>query len=102
MSDVLDIEFFDHMTGADRGLQRELIELFRGQVEAWASALSADAAWRDPVHTLKGSARGIGLQKLSAACEAAETAGGGAALEDVRAALAEALAALERFAGDMP
>jgi HPt (histidine-containing phosphotransfer) domain-containing protein len=53
------------------------------------------------VHTLKGSARGIGLSALAAACEAAETAEDSeAALADVRVALGEALTALEQFAAE--
>jgi HPt (histidine-containing phosphotransfer) domain-containing protein len=53
------------------------------------------------VHTLKGSARGIGFSALAAACEAAETAEEPeAALCEVRAALAEALGALEQFAAE--
>lgn len=92
---------FDHMTGGDAALQAEIIVLFRAQTQAWAQLLAADANWRDAAHTMKGSARGIGLWSLAAACEAAEQAGEdeGAglahALDKVRAALDEALAALE-------
>jgi HPt (histidine-containing phosphotransfer) domain-containing protein len=99
--DVLDRAHFDHMTGADRALQAEVLELFRVQADGWSAALAAGEGWRDSVHTLKGSARGIGLNRLAAACESAEAAAdAGAALVFVRAALAEALAALDRFAAD--
>lgn len=97
---VLDRAHFDHMTGADRALQIEILGLFRMQVEGWTAALGAEG-WSQAVHTLKGSARGIGLNALAAACEAAEQAPQGerdAALVHVRAALDEALAALEQFA----
>ena len=97
---VLDRAHFDHMTGADRALQVEILGLFRMQVEGWAAALGAEG-WSSAVHTLKGSARGIGLNALAAACEAAEQAPEaerGAALAHVRTTLDEALVALEQFA----
>lgn len=100
---VLDRAHFDHMTGADRVLQLEVLGLFRTQVEGWAAAIDAGAGWRDAVHTLKGSARGIGLSALAAACEGAENASEAeraAALARVRATLAEAVAALEQFAAE--
>jgi HPt (histidine-containing phosphotransfer) domain-containing protein len=100
---VLDRAHFDHMTGADRALQAEILGLFRVQVDGWKAALAAGSGWRDAVHTLKGSARGIGLHALAAACETAEAAPESeapAALARVRAALQDALAALEQFAAD--
>ncbi len=100
--DVLNRAHFDHMTGADRALQAEILGLFRMQVEGWNAAFAAGEGWRDAVHTLEGSARGIGLEMLAEACEAAESAPDGAsaeALTRVRTALNEALAALEQFAG---
>lgn len=100
---VLDRAHFDHMTGADRALQIEVLDLFRMQVDGWSSAFGGGAGWRDSVHTMKGSARGIGLSALAAACEAAETAPETdtlAALGRVRAALQDALSALEQFAAE--
>lgn len=96
---VLDRAHFQHMTGQDAGLQREVAELFRRQVAGWEAALAGGQDWRAAVHTLKGSARGIGLLRLAAACEAAE-AEGEAGLAGVQAALSEALAALDQFAAD--
>jgi len=100
---VLDRAHFDHMTGADRALQHEVLELFRMQVEGWRAAFAAGPGWRDAVHTMKGSARGIGFVALASACEAAERAAEDdtpAKLADVAAALDMALAALEQFAAD--
>jgi hypothetical protein len=100
---VLDRVHFDHMTGADRALQLEVLGLFRMQVDGWRLAFTGEPGWREAVHTMKGSARGIGLSALAAACEAAETtpeAGTLSALNSVQAALEEALAALEQFAAD--
>lgn len=97
---VLDRAHFEHMTGDDPALQAEIVGLFQGQVDEWTTGLAA-AEWRDAVHKLKGSARGIGLDVLAAACEAAERASPqetATALTRVRAALNEALAALTPFA----
>lgn len=98
---IFDQAHFDHMTGGDRALQREVLDLFRAQIAGWSAAMTAGLGWRDAVHTLKGSARGIGLSALAAACEAAEQApeaDAAATLSGVRAALAEALRALEQYA----
>jgi len=98
---VFDQAHFDHMTGGDRALQREVVDLFRAQVEGWSAAMSAGHGWRDAVHTLKGSARGIGLSALAAACETAEGAPDAdvaVAIIGVRAALADALVSLEQYA----
>ncbi len=100
---VLDRAHFDHMTGADRALQLEVLDLFRMQVDGWRTAFGGAPGWRDAVHTMKGSARGIGLSALAVACEAAEAAsesGALAALNGVQSALDEALAALEQFAAE--
>jgi HPt (histidine-containing phosphotransfer) domain-containing protein len=86
------------MTGGDRALQGEVIALFRQQVAGWRAHIEAGGDWRDAVHTMKGSARGIGLNALAAACEAAEAQP--EALANVVAALEAALEELERFAAD--
>lgn len=102
MNAVLDRAHFDHMTGADRALQLEIVALFRAQASNWEAVFStAGAEWRTAAHTLKGSARGIGLAALALACEAAEAGpddASGEALAHLRAELARALAALEQFA----
>jgi HPt (histidine-containing phosphotransfer) domain-containing protein len=100
---VLDRAHFDHMTGADRALQVEVVGLFRMQADGWAAACAGGEGWRVAVHTLKGSARGIGLTALAEACEAAEAAPDAeraGALANVRAALSEAMTALEQFAAE--
>lgn len=99
MTPVLDRDHFAYMTGHDAVLQREILGLFRGQIDGWEAVFAAGGDWRTAVHTLKGSARGIGLMRLAAACEAAENAPH-EGLAGVRAALNEALAELEQFAAD--
>lgn len=104
MSAVLDRAHFNHMTGGDRALQLEIIALFRTQTHAWDQAFAAGADWRDAAHTLKGSARGIGLVTLALACEAAEAAREttcGEALARLRDELAAALRTLEQFAAEI-
>ncbi|QGZ95845.1 Hpt domain-containing protein [Terricaulis silvestris] len=100
---VLDRAHFDHMTGADRALQLEVLGLFRMQIDAWRAAFGTGESWRDAVHTMKGSARGIGLMALAAACEAAEQASNADhadAMQSLQAHLEDALAALEQFAAE--
>ncbi|MBL8537753.1 MAG: Hpt domain-containing protein [Hyphomonadaceae bacterium] len=91
---VFDRAAFDAATAGDRELQREVLALFRGQVAGWRVAFAGED-WRTAVHTLKGSARGIGLPALAQACAAAEEAGA-EGLAGVEQELARALAALDQ------
>lgn len=100
MPALLDRAHFVHMTGGDVALQREVIELFRGQVRGWTERLSPSASWRDTAHTMKGSARGIGLEALADVCHAVETMPNtevAAATALLRAALDEALSAINAY-----
>jgi HPt (histidine-containing phosphotransfer) domain-containing protein len=72
---LIDEGHFEVMTGGDKGLQTEVLGLFRAQAELWKRLLTADApdsVWRDAAHALKGSARGIGAFELAEACADAE------------------------------
>ena len=53
---------------------------------AWATLDLDNDGWRDAIHTIKGTARGIGAGLLAEACERVETTGPGA-LPTVHAAL---------------
>lgn len=98
MQAPLDRAHFSHMTGGDLPLQREILELFRGQVEGWIERLVPGEHWRDAAHTLKGSARGIGLTVLAEVCEAAEASDDElAAITRLRAALQDALVAVASY-----
>jgi HPt (histidine-containing phosphotransfer) domain-containing protein len=103
-SSVLDLDHLRRYTHADPALESELVALFREQCALWLRALDpkGDAeTWRSGAHALKGSARGIGAFALAEACEAAEVLTGEAgtpvarsvALETLRVAMNEALAA---------
>jgi len=100
MHALLDRAHFGDMTGDDLPLQREIIELFRAQVDGWMALLAPGDDWRGAAHTLKGSARGIGLDALAEVCHAVETMANdeeAAATALLRAALAEALVAIEAY-----
>lgn len=103
---VFDQGHFAMMTADDRSLQVELIHLFRQQAVLWRRLLIPDApthTWRDAAHTVKGTARGLGLWALAEACENAETLAKAGAIEGqwvkehldrVRGRLEEAVTAL--------
>lgn len=105
---VFDRPHFAHMTGGDAALEVEIVQIFRTQTQLWSRLLIPDAPtpiWRDAAHTVKGSARGLGLWALAEACERAEELGKAGAVEGalvyhalkaVRASLDEALDALDR------
>jgi len=105
---VFDRPHFVHMTGGDAALEVEIVGIFRTQTQLWSRLLIPDAPtpiWRDAAHTVKGSARGLGLWALAEACERAEELGKAGAVEGalvsqalkaVRASLDEALDALDR------
>lgn len=90
---VIDDDHLRQMTLGDRGLEREVLEIFIRQaalmlrrISGAKPALAAAAA-----HTLKGSARGIGAWRVAHAADRLEqtAAGGGDSLEAFKAAIAE-------------
>ena len=86
----IDLVHLARMTLGDRGLEREVLELFDRQAgmlivrmqQAARTGICAAA------HTLKGSARGIGAWRVARAAEAVELAAGSAAELDLEAAIA--------------
>jgi HPt (histidine-containing phosphotransfer) domain-containing protein len=104
MSQIFDIVYFRQATADDIALQREVADLFRGQVPLWRVRLAEaePRARADAAHTIKGSARGMGFYILAIACEHAEVRGGAdlEAIDGVLQALDDALAALDAWAGD--
>ncbi|MCU0881787.1 MAG: Hpt domain-containing protein [Hyphomonadaceae bacterium] len=74
---VIDRAHLDRMTGGDGELALEVLDLFGEQIAMWQRLLSPsseNADWLVGVHTIKGSARGIGAWDLAEACGAAEDA----------------------------
>lgn len=71
----LDLVHLAKYTFGDRGLESELLGLFRSQAGIYVSRLEAAATakdWRDAAHSLKGSARGLGAWALGDIAEDAE------------------------------
>lgn len=109
-SHIFDRAHFSMMTGDDLELQGEILQIFRVQADLWARLLIPDAPtpiWRDAAHTVKGSAKGLGLWALAEACDYAEDLGRAGAVEGsmvqsalrrVRDRLDEALAAIDAAA----
>jgi HPt (histidine-containing phosphotransfer) domain-containing protein len=90
MGEAIDREFFQRATFGDRELQRDLLALFGEQAARFGPALAEEngEARRRAVHTLKGSARGIGAQLLAEAAEAFERSATAETLLRLRDALA--------------
>jgi HPt (histidine-containing phosphotransfer) domain-containing protein len=78
----IDLDHLKRQTFGDADLEREVLDLFvrqsRLMVARMQSARDA-ASWAEAIHTLKGSALGIGAFAVALAAEAAEvnTSGGG-------------------------
>ena len=98
---VIDEEHLGQMTFGDRRLEREVLEIFRRQAAIMLGRIGGNepAAASMAVHTLKGSARGIGAWRVARAAERLEQAGAdaerSAALGELTAATVEARAAID-------
>ena len=108
----LDEEHLVQMTFGDRRLEREVLEIFRRQAAIMLSRVGGPepAAAAAAVHTLKGSARGIGAWRVARAAERLENACGeadrAACYSELHAATLAARAAidarLESYSNQMP
>ena len=75
LSGALDLSVLKGFTLDDADLADEVLSLFQEQVRIWSPMLdSREPGWNDAVHTLKGSASGVGAMQVAEACAAAETA----------------------------
>ncbi len=96
LTGAVDFSVLDRTTGGDDAVAEEILGLFVQQAEGWAPMLDVrEDGWRDAVHTLRGTAAGIGAGALAEACavaEAAEKADAPPLLERVRDDLNAALA----------
>lgn len=115
---ILDLAHLSAMTGGDTALALDVLAIFQSQAETWGRLLDASAPgeqWADAAHTLKGAALSVGAKRLAATCAEAERRGraGDASraeaallLNDVRAAMGEALeaaaSAAHKLAGSAP
>ncbi|WP_261402571.1 Hpt domain-containing protein [Chenggangzhangella methanolivorans] len=87
----------------DRSLEREVLELFRRQARILLfrfDALTNPAERADVAHTLKGSARGVGANRVAFAADELERAAmagepTGKALAELAESVAEVTSAIE-------
>ena len=93
----MDFDYLERFAAGDRTVIGEVLTLFREQAALWAPKLADGATgWREVVHTIKGAGRGIGATVLGDVCAEAEAVGE-SLLPKVRAALAEAVAAIDAY-----
>lgn len=98
LTGVVDFAYLEDFAAGDAQVIEEVLGLFREQAAIWSTLLDpASEGWRDAVHTIKGSARGVGAFALGQACERAE-AEGPSGLDGVRDALDAALADVAAYA----
>lgn len=75
---LLDRAHLNTMTGGDKELALEVIEIFREQTGLWMRLMDPKAEprqWADAAHTLKGACLSLGAMQLASLCERAEKAG---------------------------
>jgi HPt (histidine-containing phosphotransfer) domain-containing protein len=86
-SPAIDRDHLSSMTFGDRGLERELLELFDRQASMLVVRMRAGgaAAVAPLAHTLRGSASGVGAGRVERAAQAAELAANSPAHECDRA-----------------
>ncbi len=98
---VIDDEHLGQVTFGDRRLEREVLQIFRRQAAIMLGRIgvSEPTAASLAIHTLKGSARGIGAWRVARAAERLEQASAeterSAALGELTAATVEAGAAID-------
>jgi HPt (histidine-containing phosphotransfer) domain-containing protein len=75
LTGAVDFGYLEAYAAGDQPVVDEVLALFREQAALWTPLLDVsaeDGAWRDAVHTIKGSARGVGAGALADACAEAE------------------------------
>jgi HPt (histidine-containing phosphotransfer) domain-containing protein len=71
----IDHAYLGRFTQGNTALEREVLELFAGMMPRYLEDLRAaetNKAWRDAVHTIKGSAAAVGARRLVRFAEMAE------------------------------
>lgn len=93
----IDLAYLARFTLGNAGLEREILELFAGQMPLYVEQLrAADSpkAWGLAAHTIKGSALAVGAHKLARLAQMAERLDVDAvAVDGVGAQAADAVAA---------
>jgi len=94
---AVDFDYLERFTAGDTQVMTEVLEIFRTQADGWLVGLDSPGdGWRDLVHLIKGSAKGIGANVLGEIADRAERADAAMAPE-VRAALLDVLADIEGY-----
>lgn len=97
---LLDLPHLSRQTFGDPDLEREVLTLFAGQLRVVAFRLHEANGRHALLHTLKGSARGVGALPLAGQAEFLEAGQHDpAALEAFHAVLQRTLAAVARHLG---
>lgn len=98
LTGAVDFGYLERYAAGDMALVDEVLALFQEQARLWGAMLDPGSeGWRDAVHSMKGTARGVGAFALGEACERAEREGA-AGLDAVRDALDAALADVAAYA----
>ncbi|TBN55301.1 Hpt domain-containing protein [Hansschlegelia quercus] len=106
---AIDVVHLNRQTMGDRNLEHEVLELFRRQARVLLfrfEALTSPSERADVAHTLKGSARGVGANRVAFAADELERSAKsgeptGRALAELAEAVAEVTSAIElRFGLD--
>lgn len=100
---AIDVGHLNRQTMGDRSLEREVLELFRRQARILMfrfDALTNPTERADVAHTLKGSARGVGANRVAFAADELERAAmagepTGKALAELAESVAEVTSAIE-------
>jgi len=75
LTGAIDVSVLETFTQGDTALADEVLGLFQEQARLWSPLLDAsEPGWKDAVHTLKGSAAGVGARALADSCARAEQA----------------------------
>ncbi|MFN4041341.1 MAG: Hpt domain-containing protein [Brevundimonas sp.] len=101
LTGAVDFTVLEATTGGDDGVSEEVLGLFVEQAAMWSRLLRPEIeGWRDAVHTLKGTAGGVGARQLAVLCAEAEAADppmAPAALDRVQGALDAVLADIAAY-----
>lgn len=74
---MLDLDHLHHQTMGDRALEREVLDLFVGQVDSvidWLRSAKSGRERREAAHSLAGSASAIGAFEVARMARSVETA----------------------------
>jgi len=100
---ALDFDYLETYADGDMVVVEEVLNLFREQAALWLRVMDPhdpSEGWRDAIHSLKGTALGVGAMSLVQACSTAECLIGDAH-RDRTLALIRVRDALDAVLGDI-